>query len=1115
MSADIRKFFGGLSQGNLSQNPSQSALAKKKNETGTSAKRQGRSARRVIEDSDDDDEYEQPKKTSPKKPTPKKQTKRAPSPEGQATTTSDYFGSKNKPKRSEPVKVRKTTEPTTKATPVKTKATPVKNKTTPVKANAKSTKPTPPATAANGKSSRAMKPVTYAAISDDDKDFLDDDDFDGGDDIFTADFKRNGKANDDYVEVSDHANDVDLPHCATPTKRVRKKTVKDEDFLPVDEDADMKDVDPDDDFVVPDKDERILVDRPEKANAKRSKAGRKRKSVELEDDEEEQTPKKGRGRKAQDTKQSPAKKKAKKEEVVESATVQAIYDSIPLVRPPTPPPKQGGEATKFNWRAAQGHSNAGPAGGSSEEMPTGAENCLAGLTFVFTGVGQKWGREESQALVKQYGGKVTTAPSKKTSYVVLGSDAGPSKLKKIQENNIKTIDENGLAELIRRLPPNGGDGKAAAEYEKKQQAEAKKIEEMAAEMDKAEREKEKRGVSGAVGGKAAVSAGKDDGPTVDSRLWTVKYAPTSLNQICGNKAQVDKLQRWLSKFPKNQKMGFKMAGPDGSGGFRAVMISGPPGIGKTTAAHLVAKLEGYDVVESNASDTRSKKLVEAGLRGVLSTTSLLGYFAADGQKLEASKKKLVLIMDEVDGMSAGDRGGVGALATVCKNTQVPMILICNDRRQPKMKPFDTVTFDLPFRRPTVDNIRSRIASIAFREGLKLPPQVINALIEGSHADIRQVVNMISTAKLDQEAMSFDKGKEMSKAWEKHVILKPWDITSKILGGGMFAESSKATLNDKIELYFNDHEFSYLMLQENYLGTNPIRSLNYSAGREKNLKQLELVEKAAESISDGDLVDRMIHGSQQQWSLMPTHAVFSFVRPASFVSGSMAGFKTNFTSWLGKNSNQQKLTRMVKEIQGHMRLRSSGDRHEIRQQYIPLLWTKLVKKLEMEGKDAVSEVIDLMDSYFLTRDDFDAILELGVGYMDQGKVEIETQAKATFTRIYNQKSHPMPFMKASNVVMPKKASKEKPDLEEAIDESDEDEVIDEVKDEEDETDLSKDKYVKQPKKKAAAKKPNKSKSKKAKVEVEDDDDIDDEDEVKPKSRAGTKGKAPARGRPRKN
>jgi replication factor C subunit 1 len=94
----------------------------------------------------------------------------------------------------------------------------------------------------------------------------------------------------------------------------------------------------------------------------------------------------------------------------------------------------------------------------------------------------------------------------------------------------------------------------------------------------------------------------------------------------------------------------------------------------------------------------------------------------------------------------------------------------------------------------------------------------------------------------------------------------------------------------------------------------------------------------------------------------------------------------------------KNVRLVKEIQAHMRLRSSGDRHEVRQQYIPALWAELVQKLQAEGKEAVPAIIELMDSYFLTKDDFDAIMELGVGPMDQEKVKIETQAKSTFTRL---------------------------------------------------------------------------------------------------------------------
>lgn len=58
------------------------------------------------------------------------------------------------------------------------------------------------------------------------------------------------------------------------------------------------------------------------------------------------------------------------------------------------------------------------------------------------------------------------------------------------------------------------------------------------------------------------------------------------------------------------------------------------------------------------------------MRGVLDNSSIMGFFAPDGKKVDTSKKKLVLVMDEVDGMSAGDRGGVGQLAALCKKTSV-------------------------------------------------------------------------------------------------------------------------------------------------------------------------------------------------------------------------------------------------------------------------------------------------------------------------------------------------------------------------------------------------------------------------------------------------------------
>lgn len=933
-------------------------------------------ARKIIDDSDED-EPAMKKPATPKKTVSKKPAKKE-SPKGEETTTTDYFASTRKNKSG------------------KAASAPGKHTTL---------SPRPKAEPSNMNSiSRARQPrskqqtTSYNEPGDDADVLMDDSDVDGGDDIFASDVKTGGRRKDDnYMEIdSDDDNDEDVkPKARKQSSRVTTKDNKD---------IGVKAIPPETPAMLSDDD--AVVTRSSK-NGKPTPASRKRKStsIDVDDSDDFEAPKKGSKAKAGTEKPPPKKPRVsgKKEELPESAEMQAIFDSIPTVEAPPPPLRDPNE--KFDWRKAAGGANAGPPpAAGSKEIPVGADNCLAGLTFVFTGLLETISREEGQELVKRYGGKVTGAPSGKTSYVVLGTDAGPSKLEKIAKLKIKTINEDGLFALIRatsqHLSQTGGTSRAAEKALEKQRESEEKMKREAEEEERQEKiraaDAEKAARKAAEARGLAAPAKSDP---ANSQLWTVKYAPSQMNQICGNKGQVEKIQKWLQGWPRAHKLGFQLPGKDGFGTYRSIIIHGPPGIGKTTAAHLAAKLEGYDAIESNASDTRSKKLVESGLYDVLNNNSLLGFFAGDGKTVSSQKKKIVLIMDEVDGMSAGDRGGVGALAKVCKKTDIPLILICNERRIPKMRPFDHVAYDIPFKRPTVDQVRSRVATICHREGLKLSKEAMDALIEGSNKDIRQIVNMLSSAKLDQTAMDFDQSKSMSKQWEKHVVLKPWDICHKLLGSGLFAPSSKATLNEKIELYFNDHEFSYLMVQENYLSTRPLLAYNQGlTPREQKLKVLELADDAAESISDGDLVDRMIHGSQQQWSLMPTHAVFSTVRPASFMSGAMTG-QTAFTSWLGNNSKQGKLSRFVKDIQSHMRLRTSGDRHEIRQQYLPVLWTELIKRLEVEGKGSVEEVIDLMDSYFLTRDDFDSIMELGVGPQRQELVNLETQTKSTFTRLY--------------------------------------------------------------------------------------------------------------------
>jgi DNA ligase (NAD+) len=77
---------------------------------------------------------------------------------------------------------------------------------------------------------------------------------------------------------------------------------------------------------------------------------------------------------------------------------------------------------------------------------------LAGYTFVLTGTLPTLSRDEAKQLIESAGGKVSSAVSKKTSYLVAGEDAG-SKLVKAQELGLKLLDEEGLLEMTRGFGP--------------------------------------------------------------------------------------------------------------------------------------------------------------------------------------------------------------------------------------------------------------------------------------------------------------------------------------------------------------------------------------------------------------------------------------------------------------------------------------------------------------------------------------------------------------------------------------------------------------------------------------------------------------------------------------
>jgi DNA ligase (NAD+) len=87
-------------------------------------------------------------------------------------------------------------------------------------------------------------------------------------------------------------------------------------------------------------------------------------------------------------------------------------------------------------------------------------NALAGKTFVITGTLPSMSREEASALIVAHGGKVSGSVSKKTDYLVVGSEPGETKFAKAQELGVSILDEAGLLALIgadRRSAPVASD----------------------------------------------------------------------------------------------------------------------------------------------------------------------------------------------------------------------------------------------------------------------------------------------------------------------------------------------------------------------------------------------------------------------------------------------------------------------------------------------------------------------------------------------------------------------------------------------------------------------------------------------------------------------------------
>jgi len=605
-------------------------------------------------------------------------------------------------------------------------------------------------------------------------------------------------------------------------------------------------------------------------------------------------------------------------------------------------------------------------------IPMANPYCLSGMRFVITGQLPSLTRDEASDLIKQYGGRVTGSVSGMTRYLLAGDEAGESKLKKAADKKVSVISEADFLKMLGSLP---------------------------AGKEPTTKPKTKRRPSSSTS-RSTSQTPVDDGlssPAKPGELFVDKYAPRTSAQLIGNAKCIADLRRHL--------LNFEHIASDAKAKKRGVLLSGQPGIGKTSAVKVIAKELGYDVVEFNASDTRSKKSLKAHMSQSLNNCRMTDFFGAKVKtskspakaKRKSDRQKNVIVMDEVDGMSSGDRGGMQELVGYIKVSKVPIICICNDRNSPKVRTLANYCLDLRFRKPTAQQISRRLVDIARREGFMCDVPSIQKLAEGTNGDIRQILHLLQFWSNDESSgtnsreLSFSAVKARLGGAMKDATLGPWDVTPRL-----FSQNGYSII-DGLDLYFTDFSLIPLMVQENYLSTG-----NYLR-RPVSEVHLRSMSEAALSIADGDLIDARIRASQQ-YAALPYHGVLSSIKPAKYAAqmGRLSG-RIGFPAWMGKNSGRKKCQRLF----GELAVSVSGSvgsgtvtSNDVALDLLEVLREMLVTPMgRSDGAERVGEVVEFMKEYGLSREDWDTLVTCGE--FGRGGVKIATRVKSAFTRRCNK------------------------------------------------------------------------------------------------------------------
>jgi len=199
--------------------------------------------------------------------------------------------------------------------------------------------------------------------------------------------------------------------------------------------------------------------------------------------------------------------------------------------------------------------------------------------------------------------------------------------------------------------------------------------------------------------------------------WTEKYRPIYFIDIEGQELAVEKIREFLRRFGKKE---------------RAIILYGPPGTGKTALAHVAAKDTNSEIFELNASDLRNREKLDAILRPATEQKSL-------------TKKGKIILIDEVDGISEADRGGITELLSLIESSAHPVIITANDIWGKKFSGLRKKSELVQLKEVDYKTIKNVMIGILRKERKFIDNDILTNIAIKAKGDLRAAINDLQTA----------------------------------------------------------------------------------------------------------------------------------------------------------------------------------------------------------------------------------------------------------------------------------------------------------------------------------------------------------------------------------